>query len=268
MLNRTSSPLRQHRYDPLKRPSPAGKDSNMDAKSWSAVAADHVVQQLFLARLVKKEDIPRGLEVIADEIYHRLSLRDEPQPVVSQADTDETALAREIERTLQGITFVSRLGIQFPASEPGFWPRCRLLTPNWRHARPPQIFVDGYFACCKWNSWRVYTEGREPGLSLWSGYGYAGYWTPHTWCMLGDRFVESGGPFRIYYGAELNETEIDELGNESADLIETSGKKLKLVWTVVDGEREMVRYDRSTHEQSIGRERDLKTGAIKEGLGR
>jgi hypothetical protein len=86
--------------------------------------------------------------------------------------------------------------------------------------------------------------------------------------MLGDRFVESGGPFRIYYGAELNETEIDELGNESADLIETSGKKLKLVWTVVDGEREMVRYDRSTHEQSIGRERDLKTGAIKEGLGR
>ena len=105
-------------------------------------------------------------------------------------------------------------------------------------------------------------------MSLWSGYGYAGYWTPHTWCMLGDRFVESGGPFRIYYGAELDETEIDELGKESAEFIKASERKMKFVWTIVDGEREIVRYDQSSHELSLGRERDLKTGVIKEGLGR
>jgi hypothetical protein len=240
----------------------------MDAKSWSAIVADHAVHDLVLAKLVKEEDLPRVLEIIADEIHHRLSLRDEPQPVTSQVDRDGTALAQEIERTLQSLTFVTRLSVHFPVSKPGFWQRCRLLTPNWRHVRPPQIFVDGFVACCKWNSWKLFSEAREPGLSIWSGYGYAGYWAAHTWCMLGERFVESGGPFRIYYGAELDQAEIEELGRESADFVETGGKRVKSIWSIVDGKREIVRYNEAEHGQSIGRERDPKTGAIRAGLGR
>jgi hypothetical protein len=153
----------------------------MDAKSWSAIAADHVVQKLLLAKLVEKEQIPLFLETIAEEIHHRLSLSDEPRPFVSQADKDEAALLRDIEQTLQSVTFVSRPSVHFPVSTPSFWQRCRLLTPSWRFVQPQQIFVDGFVQCCKWNSWKVFKEHCEPGLSLWSGFGYAGYWTPHGW---------------------------------------------------------------------------------------
>jgi len=229
-------------------------------------AAEHAAQSLRSEGLVKEEDVSRAWEVIAAEVHHRFGLCGEPQPVVSKAEWDDAALAREIERTLQALTFVSRLSVHFPVSKPSFWARCRMLTT--RYVPPPRIFVDGFVASCKWNSWRVFTEAREPGLSLWSGYAYYGHWTAHTWCMLGEKFVETGGPFRIYYGAELDASEIEELGKESADFQETAAKKFKSIWTMVNGERDMVRYNEAEHAQSIGRERDPQTGAIKEGLGR
>jgi hypothetical protein len=129
--------------------------------------------------------------------------------------------------------------------------------------------VDGFVGCCKWNSLKVFTEKRETGLTLWSGYGYAGFWAKHFWCMLGERFVETGAPFRIYYGAQLDETEIEELVKEAEDFADIARQKKKLpVWTIVNGERDSVRYDDDKYGQSIGRERDPKTGTVKEGLGR
>lgn len=240
----------------------------MDAKTWSLIAAEHAVHTLAVARIVDEESVPRALQMVADEIHHRLCLYYHAQPIVPAEEFDEIALAREIERTLQSFIFVTRLSPSFPVSKPGFWQRCRLLTPNWRHLAPSQIFVDGFVACCKWNSWKVFSEARESGLSIWSGYGYSGQWAAHTWCMLGERFVESGAPFRIYFGAQLNQGEIDELGIEATDFMESIGKKVKSIWTVVDGQRDIVRYDEAAHEHSIGRERDPRTGAIKEGLGR
>lgn len=240
----------------------------MDAKSWSAIAAEQAVHRLLNSKLIREKDVPRAVEIVADQVNYRLSLREEPQPVVSPAERDASALAREIERTLQSLIFVSRLDERFPASNAAFWERCRLLTPLWRHSQPPRIYVDGFVAACKWNSWKVYAEAREAGLSLWSGYAYAGHWAAHTWCMLGEKFVETGGPFRIYYGAQLDASEIEELGKEFADFPKTDPKQSKLVWTIVNGEREAVRYNEADHAQSIGRERDPQTGAIKEGIGR
>ncbi len=238
----------------------------MDAKAWSMIAAEHAVQSLRNARLVKEDDVPRVLEIITAEVHHRFGLCGEPQPVVSKGEWEDAALAREIARTLQALTFVSRLSVHFPVSKRGFWERCRLLTTFL--SQPTRIYVDGFVAACKWNSWQVFAEARETGLSLWSGYAYLGHWTAHTWCMLGERFVETGGPFRIYYGAELNASEIEELGKEFADFPDSAAKKGKLVWTMVNGEREAVRYNEAEHGQSIGRERDPKTGAIRDGLGR
>ena len=241
----------------------------MDAKTWSVIAAEHAVHSLAVAQLVKEDDVPRAFEMVADEIYDRLTLDNPSQPVISEAEHDAAALAREIERTLQSFIFVSRLSTHFPVSKPGFWQRCRLLTPNWRHVQPQQIFVDGIVACCKWTSWKVFTEARETGLTIWSGYGfYYGQWASHTWCMLGEKFVESGAPFRIYFGAQLDESETKALGKESAEFMETGGKRVRSIWTVVNGKRDVARYDEASHGHSIGRERDLKTGAVKEGLGR
>jgi len=177
-------------------------------------------------------------------------------------------LSDEIDRTLRSLIHVPRLNRGGFISRPGFWDRCCLVTPNWRDQFNHWIFVDGFENASKWNAWKVFTDSLEDGLSLWLGYAlFRGSWKEHAWCMLGDRIVESTLPFRIYYGAELTGNERELFGKEYGgfDLVSRTNTK---VFTIADCFRELVPFDPKLHGASIGRERDFKTGMIKDGLGR
>jgi hypothetical protein len=182
--------------------------------------------------------------------------------------TAETTLAQEIAATLRGIVHVPRQNPGSLVARREFWQRCRLLNPDWRSCSPRRIFVDGFHGACHWNAWKVYTDALEPGLSLWMGYAlHGGSWTEHSWCMLGDRIVETTWPFRIYFGAELTPEERGVFGGRYGKF-DLAARVNVRVMTFVDGFREDILYDANTHADGIGRERDVDTGEIKPGLGR
>src|SRR2546428_7338099 len=98
-------------------------------------------------------------------------------------DAAQEKLADEIASTLRGIVYVPRLNVGSLLARREFWQRCKLLNPNWRDQYPNLIFVDGFLGTCQWNSWRVFCEHREEGLSLWLGYACYGLgWSEHSWC--------------------------------------------------------------------------------------
>ena len=242
--------------------------TEMDAKTWSAHLANRVVDGLLKAEILQSEDIDRALRVSAAEVFDRLCLDGgQPPNVEPSLFPDDMDLAREIERTLQGLIWVPRLNRRSLVASREFWNRCKLLTPHWHYQEPPRIYVDGFVALCKWNSWKVYTDALEAGLSLWAGYAGSGRWTEHAWCMYQGQIVESTWGFRTYYGAELNAAEREIFRQQYGTMDLEKAKKL-WIWTMVDGRRDMIRYDEALHANTIGRERDPKTGAIKEGLGR
>lgn len=180
----------------------------------------------------------------------------------------EQTLAGEIADTLRSIIYVPRTHEGSFVARPDFWRRCRLVNPDWRKYRPQRTFVDGYESACRWNSWRVYSDSLENGLSLWMGFAFGwGYWCEHAWCMLGDRIIETTYPFYIYFGAALTPEECAAFGRRYGEHDMTGRDNLR-VWTFVDGYREVVAYNRDAHGASIGRERDPQTGKIREGLGR
>lgn len=58
----------------------------MTAKEWSEAIAVHVIDALLWAKIVQKTDNDRAVEIAADEIYARLSVRDYPPPMESPPD--------------------------------------------------------------------------------------------------------------------------------------------------------------------------------------
>lgn len=183
------------------------------------------------------------------------------------ADTDR--LARDIEKALRSLTEIPRLNPNGFIARPGFFERCRPLKPGWDERAPnARIYVDGFYGACRWNSWKVYTNALEDGLTLWLGFAsWDARWTEHCWCMLGDRIVESTSSFHTYFGAQLNPDECKEFGNKfgTSDLMSRATLE---VCTMQNGRRKVVPYDKTIYKESIGRERNPDTGAIKKGLGR
>ena len=177
-------------------------------------------------------------------------------------------LADEIERTLRGLIHVPRVNVGGPVARRKFWSRCHLVTSNWRDENHRYIFVDGFVGASKWNSWKVFTDAIEDGLTLWMGYALrSGQWHEHAWCMLNNRIVETCWADRIYFGAMLIDDEIEAFGKEYGehDLLDRSNLH---VATFVDGMLESVPYDPKEHRSGIGRERDMMTREIRKGLGR
>jgi hypothetical protein len=130
--------------------------------------------------------------------------------------------------------------------------------------------VDGFDGSCHWNSWKVYKNAIEPGLSFWAGFAFGrGAWFHHEWCMLGSRIVETPAPYTLYYGAEIQQREIDIITEkfDKVDLTKYVDPRVG-VWTIANKRRQLVPYDPDFYGQTIGRERDPKTSELKEGLGR
>lgn len=174
----------------------------------------------------------------------------------------------EVAKALRSVIEVRQPDAQSLLTNPAFWDRCRLLPPDALTQVRGRIFVDGFAGCCHWNSWKVYTQAIENGLSLWLGYAfYDGVWTSHCWCMLQGRIVETTWAFRIYFGAELSDGECDSVAQKYGK-DDPLQKGFANVYTIRGGHRMVVPYDAESFANSIGRERDWKTLAVKEGLGR
>jgi hypothetical protein len=177
-------------------------------------------------------------------------------------------LSEEIAVTLRNIVHVPRLTRHALPARPGFWQRCKLVTPYWREREIPRVFVDGFATACYWNSWKVYTDAIEAGLTVWAGYALSqAHWYGHAWCMLGERIVETTSPYYAYYGAQLNDEELAILDRHQREHDLLALQKLKVV-TFIDGRRQYVDYDPAEYAQTIGRERDPITRAVRPGLGR
>ena len=159
-----------------------------------------------------------------------------------------------------------RLVIDSQLANPEIWPRCRRVGVNdWSKI----IYVDGFVAMCHANSWKVFSDAIEEGLSLWLGFTCLhSRWVEHAWCMLGDRIVETTYARMIYYGAELNEDERAEFVKRHSQKLAKAAERRCPVLTSVDGRRNEAKYDPLEYGQSIGRERDPVSRKIKEGLGR
>ena len=155
-------------------------------------------------------------------------------------------------------------------SDPDFWGRSHLLTPNPIEDLRSRVFVDGFAKCCHWNSWKVYTDAIEPGLTFWAGFAFCGAsWTHHEWCMLGNRIIETTVPYNSYYGAEIQKREFEIINQRFANVDLTQYVDPEVgVWTFLDERRQCVPYDPAVYAKTIGRERDPKTSELKEGLGR
>jgi len=179
------------------------------------------------------------------------------------------SLVREIATALQKIIHVQRLSAGSLIDRREFWQRCRNITPHWREPPIDRIFVDGFVGKCKSNSWKVYSDAIEEGLSLWSGYAFhGGTWWEHSWCMLGNRIIETTGYFWIYYGAEHTAEEREIFGKRYRNCYPPPSANNVRIYTFVNGFREAIPYDAEMHAIGFGRERDSVTGEIKEGLGR
>ena len=194
-------------------------------------------------------------------------LNDDNQPF------DERLIA-EITRRLRS-TLCDVIEVRVPKShivlaDPEFWRDCELLTPNPRENLQSRIFVDGFDGCCHWNSWKVYSDAIEEGLSFWAGFAFGrDAWFHHEWCMLGNRIVETTAPYNLYYGARIRQSEIETINLRFSGVDLTGHVDPKVgVWTFVNERREVVPYDPSIYGKTIGRERDAKTSVLKEGLGR
>lgn len=155
-------------------------------------------------------------------------------------------------------------------AQPQFWNRCRKVIPGKVSDGPEKsrIFVDGFAGACRWNSLQVYTQAAEDGLSIWYGYAlYGGTWYLHAWCMLSDRIVESTTPFQLYFGAALTAQECDFFMEHYGKLPSDSPKRACVI-TIKDGSRKHVTENVISLAQTIGQERDWRTGAVLQGLGR
>lgn len=185
-------------------------------------------------------------------------------------EADTALLAEKIAATLRALIQVSPLEPDSLVARPGFWERCQTIVPSHESdASKRRIFVDGFRGACQWNSLKVYREALEPGLTLWCGYAfYGGAWYHHAWCMLRQRIVETTIPWCLYYGAALLPDELEYFTTRYGELDPTSRKR-KAVATCKDGLRTDVWGDDcKAFSETIGRERDWKTGEIKDGLGR
>ena len=184
---------------------------------------------------------------------------------------DTGPLVEEIATTLRALVEISPFEPDGIVARPGFWDRCQTIVPGRESDDPSKrrIFVDGFRGACRWNALKVYREAIEPGLSLWCGYAlYGRTWYDHSWCMLGPRIVETTVPFRIYYGAALLPDELEYFMVRYGKLDQNSRKR-EMVATCRDGHRaEVWGDDVKAFTETIGRERDWKTGVLKEGLGR
>jgi hypothetical protein len=152
-----------------------------------------------------------------------------------------------------------------------FWNRCAIINPNWHQEEPDVIQFDGYLQGCMWNSWKVFDDALEDGITVYQGYALGGgQWSDHCWCMLGDRIIETTGQFTIYFGAALNEQELADFCSLCADhepVPATYGHFWTSFYPFGRIHPEIDETD-PCFTPSIGRERNSKTHAIKEGLGR
>jgi hypothetical protein len=181
-------------------------------------------------------------------------------------DEAPSLLADEIAHTQRGLIQVPRMYRGSLIANASFWPRCRRVDIDYGRKI---ILVDGFVGCCHSNSWKVFSDALEPGLSLWLGYALSlDRWVEHAWCMLGKRIVESTFSREIYFGAELTTNEREEFGRRLSRPKDRSRDFLRVA-TFVNGERTFVDYDAAMeYHHTIGRERDPATGQIMEGLGR
>src|SRR5262245_17906308 len=110
------------------------------------------------------------------------------------------ALPDELAKTLRGMMELPRILLNSQLARPALLARCqRIKLDRWDDI----IYVDGFLSLCHANSWKVYSDARESGLSLWLGLSCAhARWVEHAWCMLGNRIIETTYARAIYYGAE------------------------------------------------------------------
>jgi hypothetical protein len=176
-------------------------------------------------------------------------------------------LGERIAADLRRVVHVQRPTRTAIVTQPGFWERCRLVTPDWQNGID-RIYVDGFARTCYWNCLKVYDNALEQNLLISCGYAlWQGEWYGHAWCMLGPRIIETTMPFRAYYGATLNSNEISILRQQHQKHDLLTNTKLKVV-TFINGYRGVVDYDPAIHAATIGRERDPQTREVKPGLGR
>jgi hypothetical protein len=186
-------------------------------------------------------------------------------------EADTALLVERIAATLRALVEVHPLEPDSLVARPGFWERCQTVVPGHESGDPSKrrVFVDGFRGAPQWNSLKVYRDALEPGLSLWCGYAlYGGAWYHHAWCMLGQRIVETTVGWPLYYGAALLPDELEYFAARYGEL-DPNSRKRQTVETCKDGLRTYVWGDElRAFSETIGRERDWKTGEIKEGLGR
>ena len=181
---------------------------------------------------------------------------------------------QKIASTLRGLIYVQPLPND-PAAAAAvlvmnhdFWDRCELINLNWRQesSHPSaghRIYVDGFVQGCNWNSMKVFDDHLEDGLQVYQGYALGGgAWSEHCWVMLGNRIVETCGEFTIYYGAALNQEEL-----ESLSALADQWHHTDRFWTIDGGERVHAPFDAAKDSPGIGRERDAQNREIKPGLG-
>ena len=231
----------------------------------------------FLTQLVQESDSGRrywGPDLRTSKVAHlSIKMGTRTQVVGSSArlygfqmDNDQSPLADVNAHTLRSMIRVPRVYRGSQIANKNFWPRCRRMDTAYGRKI---IFVDGFVGCCHSNSWKVFSDALEPGLSLWLGYSLSGdRWVEHAWCMLGDRIVESTFARDIYFGAELTPEECEEFGRRQSRH-KASARTSLSVATFINGERTFVEcYAAAGYHDTIGREREPATGQVKEGLGR
>lgn len=183
------------------------------------------------------------------------------------SDIGYEQLGDRIAAELRRVVRVQKPARSAIVAQPGFWDRCRPVTPDWQHGID-RIYVDGFARTCYWNCLKVYDDALEENLTISCGYAlWQGEWYGHAWCMLGPRIIETTVPFRAYYGAILNSNEVAVLRQQHQKHELLTNTKLKVV-TMLNGRRDVVGYDPTIYAHTIGRERDPKTNEIKPGLGR
>jgi hypothetical protein len=178
-------------------------------------------------------------------------------------------LAERITATLRAFIEVRPFEPDSLVARPGFWARCQLIGPPNSGTLRSRIFVDGFRGACQWNSLKVYQDALEPGLSLWCGFAlYGAVWNNHAWCMLGPRIIETTVCWNAYYGAALLPDELEYFAARYGELAADSLKRRVVATCKYCGRLDVWDDNAKAFAETIGRERDWKTGELKEGLGR
>ena len=153
-----------------------------------------------------------------------------------------------------------------------FWSRCSVIHPQWwadPSTKSPYcefVFVDGIAFASKWNCCQVLSRATDGNLCMYFGYARQdSVWSEHAWCMLDGKIIETESRREMYFGAELNNHEL-EIIQERCGRSDLRERRSARVFTIDGHRRILVPFDRSIHGDTIGCERDPLTNLPKNGF--